>query len=151
MGQRPAAEPPEPEHDQLAAGNAPVHALELRARRLGRAPRAPLRRRATAPAAIASGSCSRLDQLHAEREALLADDPADAVEPALVVVVGLAALHPRGELLDRAGQVERAAVDQPVEQLGPARQLVGQRRRRASARAAPARAGPGAARTGGTG
>ena len=103
------------------------------------------------PAAIASGSCSRLDQLHAEREALLADDLADPVEPPLVVVVRLAALHPRGERLDAARQVERARIDQPVEQLGPPGELVGERPgERQHAQHQREQAGA-LARTGGTG
>ena len=53
-------------------------------------------------------SNSSLDQLDAEREALLADDLADAVEPLLVVVAGLAPSHARRERFDGTGQVERA-------------------------------------------
>ena len=67
----------------------------------------------------------RLDQLHAERKAFLADDPPNAVEAVLVVVAGLAAPHALGELFDRTGQVEGAAVDQAVEEIGALRQRIG--------------------------
>ena len=61
------------------------------------------------------------DDLRAEREALLADDPADMIEPRLVILPRLAAAHRRGERGDVADRLERARVDQPVEQVGAPR------------------------------
>ncbi len=69
----------------------------------------------------------RLDQLHAQREARLAHHPPHPVELVLVAAV-FAQPHPCGEFLDRAGQVERGGVDQRVEQIGPPRERIGERR-----------------------
>ena len=87
MGQRAAAEPAEPEHDQLAAGEPAVRLLELARRGVGQRDQ-----RAFGDARIAFGDLERVaapvDQLDAEREAALVDQPPDAVERD---VIGLAA------------------------------------------------------------
>ena len=70
----------------------------------------------------------RADQLQSDGETHFPGDHADAVELALVIA-GIAAGHAGSKILYRTRQVERALVDQRVEQFGPASQLLRQRRR----------------------
>lgn len=124
---RPAAEPAEPQHQQLRAGHMAVADGEFLARGIGADLQRRLRR-ARQRLGNRQRIVRRLDQLHAEREALFAHHPPHAVEHRLVIVARLAPGHPRGQFLHRTGQVERGGVDQRVEQGGPAHQLFRQRR-----------------------
>src|SRR5690606_24908107 len=94
MGQRAAAETAEAEHDQLAALDLSVGAGELFAGSFAGGGKGSF-----GDTGQAGGDLHRivpgLDQLHPEGKSLFADDTADAVEAALVIVAGFAALHSR--------------------------------------------------------
>ena len=83
--------------------------------------------------AIALGNDDRVpvrgDQLHAKREAALANHPPHPVERDVDRVAGNRGGEARGKVGGVGRGRERAVVDQPVEQRRPPRQLVGQRRR----------------------
>ena len=128
MGQRHAAQPAEPEDRQFAARDPPVSFGEFVARSVRQGDD-----RAFGHRGIAQRDVERIavagDQLHPEREAPLADHPPNPVEP-LVIGQAAASLRPawRPRVAASGGGGEARFVDQPVEQAGSPRELVGQRR-----------------------
>ena len=83
---------------------------------------------------IAFGRLDRVgmgdDQLDPEREAALVDPPPHPVEHQLIILAfALGAGEVVDQLLDRRRRLEGGGVDQPVEQLRPPAELLGQRRR----------------------
>ena len=127
MRQRAAAQPPQPQNDQLPAGHAPMRAFEFGHRGTlsdGQRRLCSARKRGGDRQRIVRGG----DRLHPERETQFAGHAADAVEPRLVIVALLAS-HPRGDFSHTARQVERALADQDIEQFGPPPQFVGERGR----------------------
>ncbi|KGB56513.1 hypothetical protein FG95_02305 [Sphingopyxis sp. LC363] len=127
MRQRPAPEPSEREDDKLAVGDAAMRRNEFGDRRIGEH----LQRR-LGEFGIAARDGERViragDQLHAISEAPLADAVAHAVEQPLIVEPG----QPRCPFAEQAGlrrrRLERALVDQPLDQFDPRAKRVGQRR-----------------------
>ena len=127
MSQRPAAQPPQPEHDQVTSGNAPVRGLELGTRGIDQHHQ----RRFGHPAQC-GGHVQRIahlfDQLHAKGKAQFANPPAHAAQQRLIVIALLAARKKVGKLANAPGKLECGGVDQRVEQVGAPRQRIGQRR-----------------------
>ena len=127
MGQRPAAQPSEPEDQQFAACDPAMLGGKFLRRRIGGE-----LERSLGGARQRAGNVERigqpLDQLDAEREADLAGDDADRIEQRLVIVTHRRAAHPRHDCRTVARQFERIAIDQCVEQFGLPRQLVRQYR-----------------------
>ena len=127
MGERAAAQPPQREDHQLAVGYSAVHALEIGHGRLGEQAN-----RGLGDAGIAGGNVERIaraaDDLRAESKALFADHAPNVIEQPLIIAVNLTATHLGSQRRDIAYRIERAGVDQPVEQLRPPAQCLGKRR-----------------------
>ena len=132
MSQRPTTQAPEAEHHQLAIDEAAVSTCEFLLRRiacdvqrrLGHAGQGARRIECDVQRRLGHAGQGarhiervllRLDQLHAQRKALLARHHADAIELAFVIVPALAPRHPVHESRDIAGKVEGRAIDQRVE------------------------------------
>ena len=128
MSQHPAAQPPQPDHDQLAARDPAMLCGKLLLGRRYRDLQGGLCR-PRQPGSDGQRIMRRLHQLHGERKAGLACDHAQPVELHLVIVAAFSPAHVRCELGNTARQVERCTVDQRVEQFGALRQILGQRRR----------------------
>ena len=126
MGQRAAAQPPEPQHRDGRARHAPVDRLELSHGRgaehfdcgLGNPRQRPGHRQRIARS---------LDQLDAQRKPPLADFAADPVEQPLIILVVFTPPQGMCDFSDGSRQVESASVDQRIEQFGTPRQFVRQR------------------------
>ena len=123
MRQRPAAHPAERENDQLAARH-----MAMRERKLGDRRGGEHADRGLGDARIAGRDDQRIrharDDLGTERKALFADDAPDMVELRLII---RAAAHLAREHRDILDRIERSRVDQPVDQLGPSREILGKR------------------------
>ena len=130
MGQRPPAEPARaPSTTSSPPATSPWVRGELARHRVGQRDD-----RRLGEVAIALGDGDRVavrgDQLHAQREAPLADHPPHAVERDVERVAGDRGEEALGQLVGVGRRKrERTVVDQPVEQGRPPRQLVGERRR----------------------
>ena len=125
MGQRMAAETPQAEHHQLAAGELAVRLLEFvgggltqRDQRAFRNPRIALGHLEWVAPAV--------DQLHTEREAALVDEAPRAVERDIIRLLTHRPGEAPGELVRAGRHREARRVEQALEQLGPAAQLVGE-------------------------
>ena len=127
IGQRPTPEPSQSQNEQLTRSNPAMPFGELLLGRL-------LRRFERGLGNPRQGGSNVewvlrcFDQLHPQREAGFAGDDPNTVEPVLIGVAPLSPSHCVCEVLAGAGQIERASVDQGVDQFGATGDSIGKRR-----------------------